>query len=156
MAQVILIESNKTMNDLISVNLTTYLGVDLIHRKNAQEALSLLAILPSIDLIITASHIGEEDSANMINAYLLENSLDMSLIVLGGNVDIPTDNIISIPNDKDWEKVIQVSAKVLGINENILAKKVVPDYVALPVRYLLNLETINCDVFIRIKFNSTV
>lgn len=41
MAQVILIESNNTMNDLISVNLTTYLGVDLIQRKNAQDTLGL-------------------------------------------------------------------------------------------------------------------
>lgn len=155
MAQVILIESNKTMNDLLSVNLTTYLGVDLIHRKNAQEALSLLAILPSIDLIITNTKIEGEDTANLINDYLVENHLEISLLVMGGAVKKSTDHTISIANDKDWEKVVSLSAKVLGINEDVLAKKIVPDYVAVPVRYFLNLDTVNCDVFIRIKKSAT-
>nr|BDT28423.1 hypothetical protein BHI3_18890 [Bacteriovorax sp. HI3] len=155
MAQVILIESNKTMNDLLSVNLTTYLGVDLIHRKNAQETLSLLAILPSIDLIITNSQIEGEDTANIINDYLIENNLEIGLMTLGGAVKKSTDHTIAIASDKDWEKVIQTSAKVLGISEEVLAKKVVPDYVPVPVRYFLNLETVNCDVFIRIKKSPT-
>lgn len=155
MAQVILIESNKTMNDLLSVNLTTYLGVDLIQRKSAQEALSLLAILPSIDLIITNTKVEGEDTANLINDYLVENNLDISLMVLGGNVKKTTDHTITVANDKDWEKVVSLSAKVLGINEDVLAKKIIPDYVAIPVRYLLNLDTVNCDVFIRIKKSPT-
>jgi response regulator RpfG family c-di-GMP phosphodiesterase len=155
MAQVILIEDNKTMNDLLSVNLSTYLGVDLIHRKNAQEALSLLAILPSIDLIISKVKVDSEDTANEINNYLTSNHLEIPLLVLGGNVKTKNDNAISIPSDKDWEKVIHTSAKVLGINEEVLAKKAIPDYVPVPVRYFLNIEVVNCDVFIRIKKTAT-
>lgn len=155
MAQVILIESNKTMNDLISVNLTTYLGVDLIHRKNAQDALGLLAILPSIDLIITNSSVDGEDSANMINDYLIENQLEISMIVLGGKTSKASDHTIHIQGNTNWEQVIQTSAKVLGINEEVLARKAVPDYVAVPVRYFFNLDSINCDVFIRIKKSPT-
>ncbi len=155
MAQVILIESNKTMNDLISVNLTTYLGVDLIQRKNGQDTLGLLAILPSIDLIITNLKIEDEDTANLINNYLIENQLDISLVVLGGDVKRPTDNTVSIPDSKDWEEVIQVTAKILGINDEILAKRAIPDYISIPVNYFLNLDTINCDVFIRIKKSAT-
>ncbi|MBC7428935.1 MAG: hypothetical protein H7336_10010 [Bacteriovorax sp.] len=155
MAQVILIESNKTMNDLLSVNLTTYLGVDLIHRKNSTETMSLLAILPSIDLIICNVNVEGEEAANLINEYLIENQLEIALMVLGGNVKRPTDHTISIPIDKDWEKVIQSCAKVLGISEDVLARKAIPDYVAVPVRYFLNLDTCNCDVFIRIKKSPT-
>lgn len=155
MAQVILIENNKTMNDLLSVNLTTYLGVDLIHRKNAQDALGLLAILPSIDLIITSAKVDGEDTANIINEYLVENNLEIGLMVLGGATHKSTDHTIAIANDKDWEKVIQISAKVLGINEDVLAKKAIPDYVPVPIRYFLNLDSVNCDVFIRIKKSPT-
>lgn len=155
MAQVILIESNTTMNDLISVNLTTYLGVDLIHRKNAQDALSLLAILPSIDLIITNSVVDGEDTASMINDYLIDNQLDISMIVLGGQTRRASEHTIHIPNNNDWEKVVQTTAKILGINEEVLARKAVPDYVAVPVRYFYNLDSINCDVFIRIKKSPT-
>lgn len=151
MAQVILIENNKVMKDLLTVNLTTYLGVDVIHRKTAKEAIGLLDILPSIDLIITSHKVEKEDSANVLNDYLIKNQLDISLIVVGGEVKLPTTNTISIPSDKDWEKVVTYTANIFGITEESLAKKIVPNYVPVPVNYFLNLETVNCDVFIRIK-----
>ena len=155
MAQVILIESNKTLNDLITINLTTYLGVDLIHRANAQEALSLLAILPNIDLIITTTKIGNEETSNLLGDYISQNRLETGLIVLGKNDTSKNDFTLNIENPNDWEKVVHGAAKILGINENVLAKKVTPDYVAVPVRYFLNLENSNCDVFIRIKKSPT-
>ncbi len=155
MAQVILIESNKIINDLISVNVTSYLGVDLIQRKTARDAISLLAILPSIDLIITNFKVGDEESANLINNYLISNNLEIALVVLGNNVEMPTVNTVNIENPKDWEKVIQVSAKILGINDEVLAKRSIPNYIPIPIRYFLNLDTANCDVFIRIKKSIT-
>lgn len=155
MAQVILIEDNKTLNDLISVNLTTYLGVDLIQRKNAQEALNLLSILPNVDLIITTVKIQDELTSEILSHYILSNKLETGLIVLGTDQKSKNDFTINIVNPKDWEQVIHASAKVLGINENVLAKKAVPDYIAVPVRYFLNLDNVNCDVFIRIKKSPT-
>jgi hypothetical protein len=151
MTQVILIESNKTMNDLISVNLTSYLGVDLIHRKTARDATSLLDILPSIDLIITNHKTGNEDSANILNEYLIKNNLEINLIVLGGTVKQSTAHTISIESGIDWEKVVSISAKILGISQESIAKKIIPDYVPVPVHYFLNIDSVNCDVFIRIK-----
>lgn len=155
MAQVILIEDNKTLNDLISVNLTTYLGVDLIQRKNAQETLSLLAILPNVDLIITTLKVIDEPTAEILSHYIVSNKLDTGLIVLGSDQKAKNDFTINIANPKDWEKVIQGSAKVLGISEDVLSQKAVPDYIAVPVRYFLNLDNVNCDVFIRIKKSPT-
>ncbi len=155
MSQVILIENNKTMNDLLSVNLTSYLGVDLIHRHNAQEALNLLSILPNVDLIITTAQVEEEDTANVINNYLMDNQLDIGLIVVGQALRVRSKNSIIVENVLDWEKVIQMSAKALGINEKVLSKKIIPDYVPVPVDYFLNLDSVNCDVFIRIKKSPT-
>lgn len=155
MAQVILIEENKTLNDLISVNLTTYLGVDLIQRKNASETIALLSILPDIDLIITANKIGDELTAKIISDYIATNKLETGLIILGSDQLIKNDFTINIFNPNEWEKIIHGSAKILGINENVLAQKVIPDYIAVPVRYFLNLDNCNCDVFIRIKKTPT-
>lgn len=155
MAQVILIEDNKTVNDLVSVNLTTYLGVDLIQRKNAQDALSLLAILPTIDLIITTNKVGDEKTADILSQYIDSNKLDTGLIVTGSSAVSHNDFTINIANAKDWEQVVHAAAKILGINENVLAKKAVPDYIPVPVRYFLNLDHVNCDVFIRIKKSPT-
>jgi HD-GYP domain-containing protein (c-di-GMP phosphodiesterase class II) len=155
MAQVILIENNKTLNDLISVNLTTYLGVDLIQRKNAQETINLLSILPNVDLIITTQKVDDEPTAEILTHYITTNKLETGLIVLGSDQKVKNDFTINIANPKDWEEVIHAAAKVLGINENVLAKKAIPDYIAVPVRYFLNLDNVNCDVFIRIKKSPT-
>ncbi len=155
MAQVILIENNKTLNDLISVNLTTFLGVDLIQRKNAQETLSLLAILPNVDLIITTNFIEDEPTADLLTHYIKSNNLETGLIVLGTDQLVKNDFTINIANPKDWEQVIHGAAKILGINENVLLKKATPDFIAVPVRYFLNLDNVNCDVFIRIKKSPT-
>jgi HD-GYP domain-containing protein (c-di-GMP phosphodiesterase class II) len=155
MAQVILIEDNKTLNDLMSVNLTTYLGVDLIQRTNAQEALNLLAILPNVDLIITTFKVGAELTSEILGQYIAENKLETGLIVLGTDQTAKNDFTVNIINPKNWEKVIQASAKILGINESVIAQKIIPDYITVPVRYFLNLESSNCDVFIRIKKSPT-
>ncbi len=155
MTQVILIEDNKIMNDLLSINLSTYLGVDVIPRNNALDTVNLLAILPSIDLIISNTSVDKEDTANEINNYLIENNLSIPLIVLGGPLKQQNNNAITIDSEKDWEKVIRITAKMLGINEEVLAKKAVPDYVSVPVHYFLNIDSVNCDVFIRIKKTPT-
>lgn len=155
MAQVILIEDNKTMNDLLSVNLTTYLGLDLIQRVNAQETINLLAILPSIDLIITKVSVGGENTAELLDEYIAEHNLEISLIVLGGNIKKNSDHTVCIVSEKDWEQVVHTSAKVLGINEDVMAKKATPDYMHVPARYFLNIDNTNCDVFIRIKKSAT-
>lgn len=155
MAQVILIEDNRTMNDLISINLNTYLGVDIIQRPNAQETVSLLSILPNIDLVIAKDSIGDEKTAQLISDYISENKLEVSLIILGSTDVKASDHLINIPNEKDWESVVQTTAKSLGIKDDVFVKKVIPDYVPVPVRYFLNIDSVNCDVFIRIKKTAT-
>ncbi|RPJ77781.1 MAG: hypothetical protein EHM20_05480 [Alphaproteobacteria bacterium] len=155
MAQVILVEDNKVLNDLISINLTSYLNVDVIHRKNAQEALGLLSILPNIDLIITTAKVMDEPTAEILSHHIASNKLDTGLIVLGSSEKPTNDFTINIANPKDWEAVVHGSARILGINEDIIARKPIPDYAPLPIRYLLNLDSVNCDVFIRIKKSPT-
>jgi HD-GYP domain-containing protein (c-di-GMP phosphodiesterase class II) len=155
MTQVILIEDNKAMNDLISVNLNTYLGVDIIQRNSALDTISLLSILPNIELIITRHKVGSEETAKLLHDYISENQLNLGLIVLGGENNYNNDHTIHLSNEKDWEGVVNTSAKILGINEDVFVKKIIPDYVPVPVRYFLNLENANCDVFIRIKKTPT-
>lgn len=153
MAQVILIERNKTINDLITINLRSQLGVELIQKNNAQEAIGLLEILPNIDLIITYHTVLSEHTAEMLRKFISDNNLTTRLIVMGSQKkDNEVDGIaLYIDDSKDWKQVVQASAKILGINQEEVAKKPLPDYLPIPVRYFLNLEYTNCDVYIRIK-----
>lgn len=155
MSQVILIEDNQVLNELISINLVSFLGIDLIKRKNADAVLSLLDILPEIDLIICQYEIGGENTAAIIQKYISMNQLEIGLLVLGGPGEMDNEFTVTILNPKEWEKVIEYSSKILGITPDIIAKRVAPDYIPVPVNYFYNLATVNCDVFIRIKKTPT-
>lgn len=154
MAQVVLIEDDKNLNDLLSINLNTYLGVDLIQQDSALDCISLLTILPNIDLIIAKTQVGNEKTAETLQQYIEDNKLDATLIVLG-SVHKPGPNTVCVENPREWEKVVHYAAKVLGLNEAEILKKVTPEYVAVPVKYFLNLEVSCCDVFIRIRKTPT-
>ncbi|MBK25161.1 MAG: hypothetical protein CME70_14300 [Halobacteriovorax sp.] len=151
MGQIVLIEDNPSLNELLSINLTTYVGVEVIPRKNAEDAIGLLNILPNVDLIICSHKIGEEDTAKLLVNYINDRKLDTGLIILGGNAKSHSEHAVIIENASEWEKVINTSAKILGISQEILAKKVLPDYIPIPVSYFARLDTSCCDVFIRIK-----
>lgn len=154
MAQVVLIEDDKNLNDLLSINLNTYLGVDLIQQDSASDCISLLTILPNIDLIIAKNQVGDEKTADVLQQYIEDNKLDATLIVLG-SVAKPGPNTVCVENPREWEKVVHYAAKVLGLNEAEILKKVTPEYVAVPLKYFLNLEVSCCDVFIRIRKTPT-
>lgn len=151
MSQVILIEPDKTLNELLSINLSTYVGVELIPRENAADAINLLNILPSVDLIITRDVVGDEKTAKTLIEFLENNHAETGLIILGEIPKGDEEKAIGIDNPKNWEMVINAAAKILGVNPENLANKVLPDYIPIPVSYFVTLETSCCDVFIRIK-----
>jgi len=151
MAQVILIEDNKSLNELLSLNLSTYVGVEVIPRSNAQETIDLLNLLPNVDLIITQEKTGTEATAQAIADYLNKNTRDIHLIVLGELPQNAEELGVSVPNPKDWEKVIEISTKILGVSPESLQGRIAPDHVPIPVNYFLPLDFSCCDVFIRIR-----
>ena len=151
MAQIILIEENKNLHDLLTLNLQTYTGSEIISRENAKEAIELLKILPSVDLVISSSKVAEELSAQLLGEFKKENNRDFELIILGNFPPALEGLAKGVADPKQWEKVVELSAKILGINEDILSQKVLPDYIPIPVFYFLPLDTVCCDVFIRIK-----
>ena len=60
MSQTILIEDNPDINNLFTLNLQSYAGTNIIHRKNADEAIELLKILPTVNLILARNKIQNE------------------------------------------------------------------------------------------------
>ncbi|MCK6595175.1 MAG: hypothetical protein L6Q33_08250, partial [Bacteriovoracaceae bacterium] len=121
MAQVVLIEDEKNLNDLLSINLNTYLGVDLIQQDSGLDCIGLLTILPNIDLIITKNQVGSEKTAETLQKYIEDNKLEATLIVLG-DFKKPGPNTVCVENPRDWEKVVHYAAKVLGLNEAEILK----------------------------------
>jgi len=155
--QIILVESNEIIRDLLSLNIKTYLGVDVIIRANAADAIELMNILPEIDLIISSVKNGEEESVVDIANHLESIDSDTPVIVLGKETDIPEKiaEMALASAESDWENTVKLAAKTLGITEEILLKKKTPDFIPIAINYFYNISTSCCDVYIRIKKGPT-
>ena len=70
MSQTILIEPNENLRKLFSINLSTYAATDVVPRENANDAVALLSILPSINLIVTKAQVDGEQTAIKIYNFL--------------------------------------------------------------------------------------
>lgn len=151
MAQVVLIEDNPNLRELLSLNLTTYVGVEVIPRQNASDAIDLMKILPNVDLVITQEKMGDESTAQQIAQYIKTEARETSLIVLGALPAEAKEFGVYVPNPKEWEKVIQLATKILGVTPKELEKKILPDFIPIPIEYFYPLPFSCCDVFTRIR-----
>ena len=75
MGQVILVEEDLNMLDLLSVQLKKLAGIESIPRKNAIDTIELLKLLPKVNLIVTKSKIGDENTAKKLSDFIKENNL---------------------------------------------------------------------------------
>jgi hypothetical protein len=150
MSQTILIHDNEDLRKLYSINLTTYSATDIVERKNAEDAIALLSILPTIDLIIAQNNIGDEQTAIDLYNYLKSNNLDIPLITLGECNQISTETLC-LSSPTDWEILVQHASRLLGITEEDVQQKIVPDHVPMESKYFYEIDHTPCDVYIRIK-----
>jgi hypothetical protein len=70
MSQTILIESSEDLKKIFALNLNTFVGTDVIHRKNADDTIELLRILPQVGLVITQAKVGTEETALKIYQFI--------------------------------------------------------------------------------------
>jgi HD-GYP domain-containing protein (c-di-GMP phosphodiesterase class II) len=154
-SQVILIEENPNLRDLLSINLKTFVGAEVIPRSNSSEVIDLLNILPNVDLIITQPSVQDDQTAHEILDYITQSNLEVGLII-NGQTDIkPNENLVVIEEENNWEEIISTAAKILGVTQETLDKRVLPEYIPIEIHYFLPLDTSCCDVFIRIKKSPT-
>ncbi len=150
MSQTILIEPNEDLRKIYSLNLNTFAGTDVIVRKDAEDAIALLRILPTIALIVCRSHVEKEATALKLHGFANAEGLEIPFIVLGMDPEM-ADKAVCLPEPVNWEKLVQQAAKFLGVTPQDLAKKVRPDFVAVGLHYFYDITEVPCDVFIRIK-----
>ncbi len=150
MSQTILIEPNEDLKKIFSLNLHTFVGTDVIHRRDSDDTINLLSILPQIALIITRVQVGNDQTASKISKYLADHNLEIPLIVLGETNAIDK-SALQLPDPINWEILIAHAAKFLGVTLNDVVKKVKPDYLPVSTYYLYDIANTPCDVYIRIK-----
>jgi HD-GYP domain-containing protein (c-di-GMP phosphodiesterase class II) len=150
MSQTILIESNEDLRKIFSLNLNTFVGTDVIHRKNADDTIELLRILPQVGLIITEAKVAAEETAVKIFNFIKRENLPISLIVMGDVPAISTE-VLCLKEPVSWETLIKQAAQHLGVSLQDSISKVRPDYLPVGVHYFYDISKTPCDVYIRIK-----
>ncbi len=151
MAQVIIIEDNEALLELLTLNLTTYANAQVIPRKNAAEAISLLSILPTVAIVISRDRVGDENSAEVMLEYLRQNHQETALIVTGTAPKHKDKELVNIANPNDWEATVKTCCKVLGISPDHLEQVPSPEYFAVNLSNFYLIDRTPCEVFIRIK-----
>lgn len=150
MAQIILIESNSDLRKIFSLNLSTFVGADVIIRENAEDAISLLKILPEISMVITELKINGEASASKIFNHIKKEHLNTSLIVMGADEELSKE-ILCLKEPVSWETLVKEAAKLLGITLQDASQKIRPDYLPVGLYFFYDIQKTPCDVYIRIK-----
>lgn len=150
MSQTILIETNEDLKKIYSLNLNTFVGTDVIHRKNAEDTIELLRILPQVGLIITEAKVGGEETAVKIYNHIKSEGLETALLVMGECPAISTE-VMCLKDPVSWEILIKQAAQHLGVTLQDALHKVRPDYLPVGVHYFYDIQRTPCDVFIRIK-----
>lgn len=150
MSQTILIETNEDLRKIFSLNLNTFVGTDVIHRANADDALALLRILPQVALVITKSKVGDEETALKIYNYIKNESLQTSLIILGECPELSSE-VLCLEEPVSWEILIKQAAGHLGVTIQDAINKVKPDYLPVGLFYFYDIQRTPCDIYIRIK-----
>lgn len=150
MSQTILIEPNEELRKIYSLNLNTFAGTDVIIRKDADDAIQLMRILPTISLIVVKNKVGAETSAVKIFQYLQETHMDVPMMVLGDCAPLQ-EKVLCMPEPVSWEQLVQSAAKLLGVTPEDLAKRVTPEFVAVGLSYFYEINQVPCDVYLRIR-----
>src|SRR5690606_31683091 len=150
MSQTILIETNEDLKKIFSINLTTFVGTDVIHRNSAEDTLELLRILPQVSLIITKCRVGNEETALKIYQHIKNEGLNTALLILG-ECPALADEILCLSEPVSWEILIKQAASQLGVSLQNVNDKVKADYLPVGVYYFYDIQKTPCDIYIRIK-----
>jgi HD-GYP domain-containing protein (c-di-GMP phosphodiesterase class II) len=128
------------------------IGSDVIEKSSASDAISLLEILPNIDLIICRDHIGQENTGLNLANFFENEKHTIPLLIIGKNAS-KYKHLVSISPGQNWKSIITSAGQILGVNVVFDDNKMANEYVPVSLNYFLNITStsLGCDVYIRVK-----
>lgn len=150
MARIILVESDNNLRRLLSLNLDIYVGADIVCKYNSDDVVDFLKKDTYVDLIICESMIGDEKTALKISYYINSVSLEVPILLIGGDVDeelkgLP--NSIHAVDNSDWKKIIRKAAKMLEVTAKSMTDREVPKFYPISIRSFLTMSRAPVDIF---------
>lgn len=129
------------------LNLSTWLGLEILPKKKAEFAVKYLETdSQNIKLIIVRATIEKEQSALMLIDYVQKKGLKIPVIVIGPGKEIPG-STAHVPNSLQLKILIQSAARALNITAKDMSSKVVPSYFPIPITYFKVIRRSVCPVY---------
>lgn len=143
LALTLLVENNPKIIEIYHLNLTTYVGLELVVATTRADALQLIEQKP-FKLIIARAKIGKDDIAVPVAERLQACGLTTPLFVIGHGI-YPSLVHGVLPGSLDLKGVVKGSAQALGITAQQMVEKKVEDYFEFPARLIqwINYPVVN-------------
>jgi response regulator RpfG family c-di-GMP phosphodiesterase len=143
----LLVENNPRIESFYMLNLSTWLGLEIVPKKKAEFAIKYLeADASQIKLIIVRSVIEKEESAKLMIEYLASKGLTIPVISVGPGKIVEGCHT-HVTNSLQLKTLIQSAAKALNITAKDMSAKVVPDYFPIPINYFKVINRSVCPVY---------
>lgn len=148
MSLTLLVENNPRIESFYMLNLSTWLGLDVIAKKKAEFAINLLESPEgkAIKLIIVRSSIEGEESAKLMIEHCQKKNLNIPIIRIGPGKDTGG-AFAHVSNSLQLKILIQSAAKALNITAKDMSQKVVPDHFPIPIQYFKSIRRSVCPVY---------
>lgn len=152
MTQILLIETDDSLRSILKLNIMKTIGSDVVEKKSAADAISLLEILPSIDLVICREQIGFEKTASKLAGFFENEKRSTPLLVIGKNVS-NYKHLVAVDSNQNWETIITFAGKMLGTEVVFDTNNHADEFLPISIDYFLNITSTSfgCDVYIRVK-----
>lgn len=144
----LLVENNPRIESFYNLNLTTWLGLEIIVQKNAESAFKCLEEMQfGFKLIIVRNSISKDLTAKKIVEFINRKGIKIPIIEFGPGQEVPG-CFSRIPNSLEIKNLIQSSAKALNITAKDMSQKVVPDFFPISLTYFAAIKSASCSVYL--------
>ncbi len=147
--QVLVIHPPGPYSTLLELNLSSTFDIKIINKNSAAEGCHVLDLMPQVNLIVTKVQCGEERSLDYLLHHLKTFKLNTKVVVLGDYKN-KSDHILSIPEYSDVKEVVDKVGHFYSENIKSISYDEEEEFQSYPSKFLLEITTPPCDVFIRV------
>lgn len=145
MSLTLLVESNPRIIDIYLLNLSTYVGLDIMVVSTVNDALQVLDKQP-FKLIISRASLEQKNLAELIAEKMGQLQLSIPLFVIGHGV-YPKLATSVLGGSLDLKGVVKGAAQALGITAQQMVQKKVDDFFPIHSRYIQLINLPPTDLF---------
>lgn len=148
MSQTLIIHNQSHFCEMLKLNLTVYIGTDVIVKTDFNESKILMEHHPGIDLIICPDLIENERTADLVFEFYKKKNKTVPLIVIGEKAKLPKSSHIKVLPRAELKDLLRTSAIILNVTAQKMVEKIVPHLFPIDAHYCLHIESAPCDIYL--------